>query len=586
MSTDARLVDDTLETLLARVRELDAQCTELRAERDAAQSHAQSLKDEAQTLRSQTHSLQEQARRLAYDRERLSLQVKRLAYLLYGRRSEKLSTEELRQLALDLGASEAEAAAPDPSVPHAPAPSEAVDSENDAPSTKKATKKRRAHPGRTRLAPELERVVTQVRVPDSQRQCSCCGREMTAFRVVEHERIEHVSEKLIVQVEQREVLGCTGCRGDAKTAKRAAPARERRAGDSLLAHLIESKCDDALPIHRQRDQLSRLGFDVPQSTLYDYFAHGTDLLRPVAGVTLSKLLGQAYVQVDDTTLKVLDRRHPKGRSTGHLWCFTGPGALIGYTFTESWEAAEIAPYLAAIEGFIQCDDYKGYGAQIQGPNGKRILVPPERRLGCFMHVRRRFHAAFKLGDKRAAEPLTFIREIYAIEREAKEHALDDAARRALRQERALPWLDQLDAWVDVHAKTEAPKSPLGRALGYAVHQRAFVRRCFSDGRFEIDNGRVERAIREPAIGRRNFLFTGSADGAKRLAAAYTLVQSCRALGICTRDYLIDVLGKLDANWPLRRIGELIPDRWAKDRGLLPPKHSAQNLHRESHRSES
>jgi len=572
MSTDAHSISETLETLLARVHELDAQCMELRAERDVAQS--------------QTQALQEQTRRLTYDRDRLSLQVKRLAYLLYGRRSEKLSAEELRQFALDFGASEAEAAAPDPCVPHAPAPSETVHGESDAAPATKATKKRRAHPGRTRLAPELERVVTQVRVPDSARQCSCCGREMNAFRVVEHERIEHVSEKLVVHVEQREVLGCTSCRGDAKTAARAAPARERRAGDSLLAHLIESKCDDALPIHRQRDQLSRLGFDVPQSTLYDYFAHATDLLRPVAGVTLSKLLGQAYVQVDDTTLKVLDRRQPKGRSTGHLWCFTGPGALIGYTFTESWEAAEIAPYLAAVEGFIQCDDYKGYGAQIQAPGGKRILVPPERRLGCFMHVRRRFHAAFKLGDKRAAEPLTFIREIYAIEREAKERALDAAARLALRQERALPWLDQLDAWVDVHAKTEAPKSPLGRALGYAVHQRAFVRRCFSDGRFEIDNGQVERAIREPAIGRRNFLFTGSADGAKRLAAAYTLVQSCRALGICTRDYLIDVLGKLDANWPLRRVGELIPDRWANDRGLLSPKHSTQDLHRESHRSES
>ena len=79
---------------------------------------------------------------------------------------------------------------------------------------------------------------------------------------------------------------------------------------------------------------------------------------------------------------------------------------------------------------------------------------------------------------------------------------------------------------------------------------------------------------------------GDPDGAKRLAAAYTLVQPCRALGICTRDYLIDVLGKLDANWPSRRVGELIPDRWANDRGLLPPKHSAQDLHRESHRSES
>jgi transposase len=113
-----------------------------------------------------------------------------------------------------------------------------------------------------------------------------------------------------------------------------------------------------------------------------------------------------------------------------------------------------------------------------------------------------------------------------------------------------------------------PKERLGEACNYALAQRVFVRRCFRDGRFEIDNGLVERAIREPAIGRRNFHFTGSEDGAERLAAAYTLVQSCRALGISTRDYLIDVITKVEGGWPLRRIAELVPDRWAHERGLL------------------
>jgi transposase len=90
-----------------------------------------------------------------------------------------------------------------------------------------------------------------------------------------------------------------------------------------------------------------------------------------------------------------------------------------------------------------------------------------------------------------------------------------------------------------------------------------VRRCFSDGRFEIDNGAVERAIREPAIGRKSYLFTGSEAAAARLAAAYSLVQSCRALGISTREYLINVVQKLEAGWPARRLAELMPQRWAQ-----------------------
>jgi hypothetical protein len=185
-----------------------------------------------------------------------------------------------------------------------------------------------------------------------------------------------------------------------------------------------------------------------------------------------------------------------------------------------------------------------------------------------MHVRRRFHDALKLGDKRASEPIAFIRELYVIEAEAKEAGMDADARLVLRTQRSLPWLDKLDAWVDAHHKTLLPKERLGEACNYALAQRPFVRHCFSDGRVEIDNGLVERAIREPAIGRRNFHFTGSEKAAERLAAAYTLVQSCRALGISTRDYLIDVITKLEAGWPLRRIAELVPDRWAHERGLL------------------
>ncbi|MCP4447599.1 MAG: IS66 family transposase [Myxococcales bacterium] len=110
-------------------------------------------------------------------------------------------------------------------------------------------------------------------------------------------------------------------------------------------------------------------------------------------------------------------------------------------------------------------------------------------------------------------------------------------------------------------------SKLAKAVGYAVHQRPFVDRCFTDGRFEIDNGEIERTLKEPWIGRRNFPHTGSVNGGKRLATAYTLVQSCRALDIPVNANLIDTIEKLDSGWPLRRLSELIPDQWARARGL-------------------
>jgi transposase len=526
---------------------------ELIAERAALVTERAALVTESSALRTHRDSLQHQ--------------VKYLTRLLYGRRSEKLSAEELGQLVLAFGGTEEEAKKPHPAVPHPEASAEEALPEGETPGRERAKHKRRKHPGRTRLSPELERRVTEVPVPPSERACQCCGTEMEPIgKPLEHERVEFVPAKLVVHVERRHKLGCKACRGDAVTAERVnEPAVRRRAGLSLLGHLLESKCDDALPIHRQRDQLRRLGFDVPVNTLYGYFRYATEVLRPIADTTLSVVLGDpVYVALDDTRLRVLDKSKQAGAYNGHLWCFTGSGPLVAYAFTETWEAQEVAPWIGAIEGFIQCDDYAGYGASVKWPDGgESILVPPERRLGCSMHVRRRFHKAFKTGDKRAAEPLELIRVLYEIEADAKERELDADARGELRAKCSLPVLDRFDAWVDEHKAKVVPSSLLARAIGYAEQQRPFIRRCFEDGRFEIDNGHTERQIREPAIGRKNYLFSGSADAARRLAGAYTLVQSCHNLGISTRDYLIDVLHKVERGWPLARIRELVPDRWAE-----------------------
>jgi hypothetical protein len=103
---------------------------------------------------------------------------------------------------------------------------------------------------------------------------------------------------------------------------------------------------------------------------------------------------------------------------------------------------------------------------------------------------------------------------------------------------------------------------LRRATTYAINQRKFFRRCFSDGAFEIDNGRTERRIRNYAVGRRNFLFTGSVRGGERLAAAYTLVDNCLILGIDPRRYLQDTIDKLERGHALSRMSELTPASWA------------------------
>lgn len=529
------------------------------------------------TLANERDALSNERDALMAEHERQKLRIQQLLHLLHGRRTEKLAQEELEQLALALGADEQEAAKPEPDVPHPAAPDAGDDRDSDAePSPGKpeqgTRKKKRTRRSQTVVGADVERRVRDVPVPEHERSCACCNREMDIIDHVERRWLEFVPGKFIEHVERREKRACrrSDCRGDILGADRPLESPDRRKVDaSLLAQLVDAKCNDAQPIDRQRDQFKRMGVSFPLNTLYSYWTYVTTLLMPVAKIALARVLADAIVGVDDTKLRVLDKSRAAGSYKACLWCFTGVGPLVAFTVTESWEAEAIAPHLGVVDGFIQCDDYKGYSSTVDMPDGaQRVLVDPDKRLACMMHVRRRFYSALQLGDKRAVTAIDLIAKLYEIEADAKQRGLDADQRLALRTERSLPVLERFEAWVDQTKPKCTPKSPLAQAIGYAEQQRPFIRRCFSDGRFEIDNGHTERAIRRPCIGRNNYLFTGSIAAAQRLAGAYTLVLSCRNLGVDVRTYLIDVIRKLEDGWPLRRIGELVPDRWAALHGPL------------------
>jgi len=323
-------------------------------------------------------------------------------------------------------------------------------------------------------------------------------------------------------------------------------------------------------LNRVREQLLRLGIDLPMSTLGRWWDYATALLGPLADVIVGRILADPYMAVDDTGLlylKPTDRGKKRPAAKGHLWCFMGQGPLVGFRFTESWAAEDIATHLALAEGFVQGDGYAGYGAEVDARGRHEKLIPDDRRLGCLMHARRPFHELVVAKDVRANPALLLIQSIYKLEAEYRDKGLDHAARGCERLARSLPLFDKLAAWVHQLAPRLRPKDPLAKAVTYFINQEPFLRRCFLDGRFELDTGRVERAIREVAIGRKNFVLTGSPAGAERLATAYTVIESARrALGTeRLRPYLIDVISRLERGLPIEDLRLLPPDRWAAEK---------------------
>jgi transposase len=209
-----------------------------------------------------------------------------------------------------------------------------------------------------------------------------------------------------------------------------------------------------------------------------------------------------------------------------------------------------AAFLASFAGDLQADAYTGYDALYS--TGRM------REIGCWAHARRGFVEALTT-DVRAALTVALIQQLYDVERAGADLSPD--ARRDLRYEQSRPLLAKVAAERDQLAQTVLPKSPLGDALRYLTNQWAALQRFVDDGRLAIDNNRAENQLRVVALGRKNWLFAGSFEGARRAALLYSLVQSCALVDVPPFEYLRDVLLRV-ATHPQRRIGQLTPKGWA------------------------
>jgi transposase len=279
----------------------------------------------------------------------------------------------------------------------------------------------------------------------------------------------------------------------------------------------------------------------------------------VYGDLKASVLSSKVVHTDDTPVPVLD---PDRRATreGHLWVYVGdqaPADLV-YDYTPTRGRAGPATFLGDFRGYLQADAYGGYDALYA--TGRVVEV------GCWAHARRYFFEAKGADASRALRALGFIRDLYAVESDAR--ALEAPARRALRQERAKPIIERFRAWLDEHADVVLPKSPIGEAVTYARKQWAALTRYLEDGDLAIDNNVSERALRKIVVGRANWLFCGNDEGGRRAAILYSIVATCKEHGIDPWEYLADVLARIPTH-PNHRRAELLPRNWTAARISVP-----------------
>lgn len=491
----------------------------------------------------------------------LTVRLHNALRVLYGRKSQKVSPEQLLLLFAELGAN-APAGAPETT---GPAQGASPAGQGSVPQPPDRPKPVRRPGGRGPLAPHLPRREHIVPVPEAERVCAQCGEGKVCIGHKTSEILEFIPAQLVVIEEKREKLACPRCPEEGVSTAPSTKVMDRgRPGPGLIARLLVEKFQDAMPIERQADGFAREGVPLSPSTLGDWTSFGLDVLAPVAERIRERALESFYVNADDTGMPVQDHNHPKNIRRGHIWCFVG-GGYPAFVYTPDWKSHHVAEVLEGFTGFLQGDGYAGYEAMTHPGRGRQVVVPEERMLGCGMHIRSNFEKAAVAGDARAAVVLVWFRDIYRIEAECKAEGLSPEARHARRLEQSLPIIDEMYRWIHEIHPTLVPKTSLQKATLYAVNQEAAWRRCFTDGRFEIDNGAAERQLRRVAIGRKNYLFAGSDKGGERLAVGYTVFAMCRMHDVNPFEWATDVIVKLQDGWPRSRLDELLPDVWAKAR---------------------
>ncbi|MGX1350878.1 transposase [Bradyrhizobium elkanii] len=486
----------------------------------------------------------------------LELRIEKLKRELYGPRSER-TARLIEQLELELEelitmASEDELAAR----------AAAAKVQN----VRAFTRKR---PVRKPWPDDIERERVVIEAPTS---CACCGGSRLA-KLGEDvtETLEEIPRRFKLIETVREKFTCRDCE---KISQPPAPFHATPRGfigPQLLATILFDKFGMHIPLNRQSVRFKAERIDLPLSTLADQVGHGTFAVMPLFQLIEHHVLAAERLHGDDTTIRIL----AKGKcTTGRIWTyvrddrpFAGPAPPAAVYYASSDRRGEHPQkHLAAFAGILQADCYSGF-EPLFDPKRKATPITPAF---CLAHARRGF---FELADIEktaregrkgkpvspiALEAVRRLDALFEIERAINGRNADE--RRAVRQERSKPLLDDLHDWLLRERETLSRSSEVLKPMNYMLRRWDDFSRFLDDGRICLSNNAAERALRGIALGRRNWTFAGSLRGADRAAIMLTMITTCRLNNVDPKAWLADVLARI-ADLPTSRLRELLPWEW-------------------------
>lgn len=404
----------------------------------------------------------------------------------------------------------------------------------------------RQRPKRKPLPANLPRIDVLHDIDESEKVCAC-GAELSRIGEDVCEKLDIIPAKIQVIRHIRPKYACKSCEGveaEGATVKIAPPPPQiipkGIATPGLLAHVAVSKYADALPLYRQEKIFERLAIEISRSTMAGWMVMVAKRCSPIMDLLYEALRAGPLINIDETPVQVLKEPGRANTTKSYMWVFRGgrpdkPVIIYRYSTTRSGEIPR--EVLQGYRGYCQTDAFSAYA-------GLEEAIEAVVLVGCFAHARRYFVKVIiargkggkgKIGSAEVA--LGYIAQLYKIEKEVRAIGLSISEMEQLRRKRAEPVLEEFKSWLETRRDRTPPKGLLGMAINYTLSHWSKLIRYLENGHITPDNNAAENAIRPFVVGRKNWLFAGSPDGADAAATLYSLIETAKACGLDPYRYL-------------------------------------------------
>ena len=238
---------------------------------------------------------------------------------------------------------------------------------------------------------------------------------------------------------------------------------------------------------------------------------------------------------DEAPIQVLKEPDRRPQSKSYVWLMrSGEDRLppiILYHYTETRAGGNAVGFLERIDDgtYVMVDGYSGYNKL------KKI-----RRCCCYAHIRRYLIEAIPNGhDKDYSHPavqgVLYCNKLFEYERSYKEKELSYMQVYKRRQKEQKPVVEGFIRWLD--AQHPEKGSRMDRAVTYIRNRKDTLMTYLEDGRCSLSNNPSENSIRPLTLGRKNWLFSESQDGANASMVVYTMVEMAKVHGLHPYNYL-------------------------------------------------